>query len=678
MQKHHRIAYPLTAIAAALLAVFGSARAEEADEVKLLITPESEVAVGLGYVDNENQRWGKFTGMTDNGTYGLLDLNMVSRDDATGTWVRLLGRNLGLDHRDFRFEHNRQGDWSYYLEFSQIPFNQPLTILSRTSGIGTPVQNVAGLPFAVPVELDTRRDRFTLGVDKIFAKDFNFSARFRTEDKEGNRRFGRQGPDFLAEPVDWTTNQLDALFGYTGEKLQLQVGYYGTTFENSNAAMYFGGVVNPNNSVGLPPDNESHQAYLSGGYSFTPTTRATFKVSYTEYTQDEAFFALTSPPAGSGATERRSLDAKVDTTVAQAGIVSRPIPKLTLRADWRYENRDDDTPRLQYISSAASRDGFNVVLSRLTNIAKAEAQYLLPLGFRIIGGVDYDHRDREITPTLRQASWRAETEEWSYRLELTRSLSETINGRLSYVYSDRDGTAFEPANNSGNLDVIDPIHWAERKRDKWRLRLDWAPVEELAVQFTGDYAEDKYDGRPLGPEKGELQFYGLDATYALSDDWQLVGWLSWGENKVSQATIAAPGAVPPPGASGETWFARLKNTTDAVGLGVRGRPTSKLEIGADVQYQDDKDEFNLIASSGPLPDITNKHTTLTLFGRYQVTPNSGFKLEYIYDRWSTDDWAWQIIPQLTPTAFFTGNTVIFNQSPQQVHFIGASYYYQWR
>src|SRR5512134_2276193 len=141
MQDHHRFAFPLTALAAALLAAFGPARAEEGDEVKALITPSSEVSIGIGYVDNENQRWGKFTGMTENGAYGLLDLDLVSRDDATGTWLRFEGRNLGLDNRDFRFEHNRQGNWGYFLEYSQLPFNQPLTIITRTSGIGTPVQN---------------------------------------------------------------------------------------------------------------------------------------------------------------------------------------------------------------------------------------------------------------------------------------------------------------------------------------------------------------------------------------------------------------------------------------------------------------------------------------------------------------------------------------------------------
>ena len=40
------------------------------------------------------------------------------------------------------------------------------------------------------------------------------------------------------------------------------------------------------NPISLPPDNQSWQLYLNGGYSFNPTTRGTFKVSYQQATQN--------------------------------------------------------------------------------------------------------------------------------------------------------------------------------------------------------------------------------------------------------------------------------------------------------------------------------------------------------------------------------------------------------
>ncbi|HET9700343.1 MAG TPA: MtrB/PioB family decaheme-associated outer membrane protein [Burkholderiales bacterium] len=685
MKKARKSILSLAPVAAALMAAYSPAWADDG------VYRSGEVSVGLGYVDNENSQWGKFTGMTDNGTYGLLDINFLRRDSNTDTWIQLLGRNLGLDSRDLRLEQRRVGDWGYFVEFSQLPYNQPLTILTRTSGIGTPVQfptGAASLPFAVPYELGTRRDSFTAGVSKALGMGFDVALRYRNETKEGDRRYSNQGSpafNFLAEPIDYETNQLDAIVSYSGEKFQIQAGYYGTTFDNSNSALW---TAAPNfatgaNSIALPPDNQSHQGYLSGAYNFTPTTRGNFKVSYSQYTQNEAFFT----PAGVGvpagpfaATSRPSLDGKVENTLAEAGIVSRPIPKLTLRADWRYTDRNDETPRLQYVSGAASRDGFNVPLSRTTNVAKAEAQYLLPMGFRIIGGIDYDQQDREVTPTLRQVSWREETEEWSYRVELNRSLSETLNGRLSYVYSDRDGSVYLPANNNVDPDVIDPIHWADRKRDKWRLRLDWAPLEPLSLQFTADYADDKYDGRPLGPESGHYEFYGLDATYVVSETWQVVGWLSHGQNDFNQRTIGSVSTQPPQNSANtgrQVWYGPQHNSADAVGLGVRGKATARIEVGADLQYQEDQDEYDALAyNTGSLflPEITNRRTTVTLFGKYAMGANNGLKLEYIYDRYSTNDWAWQIYP----FAVHNNGTQVYWDSPQSVHFIGMSYFYRFQ
>lgn len=705
MKRRQGFAFSLTALAAALLAAFGHARAEEADEVKQLTTPTSEASVGIGYVDNENTQWGKYTGMTDNGVYGLLDLNIVNRDDATGTWLIFRGRNLGLDDREFRFDYNRQGNWGLFLEYSQLPFNQPLTIVTRTSGIGTPVQNPAGLPFAVPYELETRRDIFTAGINKVFGNGFDVSLRYRDDNKEGNRRYGRQGPDLLAEPIDFEIQQFDGVFSYSGEKLQIQLGYYGTSFDNSNAALYVP-TVTPGNALSLPPDNQSHQGYLSGGYNFTPTTRGNFKVSYTEVTQNEAFFAPTNNPAISNpgllnGIGRTSLDGKVDTTLAEAGIVSRPLPKLTLRADWRYEDRDDKTPKLKYVSESStgclanvppncSRDGFNVPMSRTTNLYRGEAQYLLPMGFRVVGGIEYNEWSRLVSPAFRQVSWREDNDEWSYRVELSRSLSETLNGRLQYTYSDKSGSAYLPANNNAGPDVIDPLHWAERTRNLVRLRLDWVPFEELSLQFTGDYADDEYDERPSGPIEGKYESYSIDANYVLSDNWQLVGWLSQAWNKFDQGSfgqsatafdsaVLTPPTVPA-GQLAPPWTANLESISTAVGVGVKGRITSRLSVGADLQYQEDKEEFSLTAPSGSLPDTKTVHTLLTLFGTYAMSAKSGVKLQYTYDRWSTNDWAWQntLIPFAPPNAYFTNGSLAYFDTPQHVHFVGASYYYSWQ
>src|SRR5437762_7714937 len=96
-------AFNPTVISLALLAAFSPARADDEGEVAQLTRPDSSVSVGLGAVsgnDRDRARFGQYNGMRRNDVYGLFDIDWNRRDDATGTWTSLEGRNLGLDSRE--------------------------------------------------------------------------------------------------------------------------------------------------------------------------------------------------------------------------------------------------------------------------------------------------------------------------------------------------------------------------------------------------------------------------------------------------------------------------------------------------------------------------------------------------------------------------------------------------
>src|SRR5262245_11515630 len=102
--------FRLTAIAAAVLAA-GTAWADERDdEIKRQTRPDSFVEAGAGFVDSANTRFGQYNGMVKERLYLLFDGRFQRRDDETGTWTNIYGRNLGLEDRELRFEQNRQGD----------------------------------------------------------------------------------------------------------------------------------------------------------------------------------------------------------------------------------------------------------------------------------------------------------------------------------------------------------------------------------------------------------------------------------------------------------------------------------------------------------------------------------------------------------------------------------------
>jgi len=529
--------------AAAALAASATVFAADEDPTK----PVSSFSAGVGYVDRDGPRFGQYNGMNEKGAYGLLDIYLNKRDDASGTWTQLWGRNLGLDSRQLRFEQNRQGNWGYFIEYGRTPRVDPYTVTTAVGGIGTGNLTVPNSPTTGSrYELKTTRDAIGLGFNKFFLNNWDVQVRFKNEEKEGARLFARGTTgnlagfpgnfEFTPEPINSTTRQLDVLLGYTGEKLQLSGGYYGTMFNNKVSSLNVtGGVAalaapaaTAFTPIALPPDNSSHQFHLSGGYSFTPSTRASFKLAYANARQDDTFLAT--PGQARSAAAGNDLSAKVETTLAQAGIVSRPMANLTLRADLRREERDDKTPVRQYFTtpapgSTSTATGENEPRSFRTTKGMLEASYMLPYQMRLTGGIDAEEKWRN-TSGVRVVSFRETTDEVSYRLELRRSMSETLTGALQYVHSDRDGSQFQRTtvfNGTTGSNLIAPIHLADRERDKIRFTSNWAPLEPLSIQFFADYADDKYSGRDgsgLGPRNGMAQNYSLDAGYRFSDKWQ--------------------------------------------------------------------------------------------------------------------------------------------------------------
>lgn len=684
--RRKRLEIPLTVAAAVFAAV--NTFAAEGDEVTELTKPESTVQAGVGYVDHDNQRFGQYSGLNEKGVYGLLDIDVVRRDDDTGTWLRLTGRNLGLDSRELRVEHNRQGDWGYLLDYSQIPRFNPFTVNTGLSGIGTPDVTINGEPRR-DVQLKTERDRLTLGFDKWLQGGFSFNLTFRNEEKDGARMFGRGTPgamEFLAEPINQTTRQIEATLNYTGMRLQLSGGYYGTMFDNHNPALNItggdaalSGGASPFTPIALPPDNQSHQLFLTGGYTFTPTTRGTFKLAYAHQTQDDSFIV----PASVGRTD---LGGRIDTGSMQMGITARPMPKLSLLANYRYENKNDKTPVVDYfpVTVTTTATGENEPRSIKTTVGKVEASYQLPANFRLTAGVDEEIKKRN-TSAVRVVSFREETDETSYRLELRRSMSETVTGAVAYIHSNRTGSDFQTTTlttGATGSNLIAPIHLADRDRDKVRLSASWTPTDPLSLQFIAERANDEYSARTsqdLGPRSGNAEFYSIDGAYTFSDTWQGTAWVSRNDNRMDQATCvnAATAGVCPATVASPVWEAKLRNQGNAVGLGMRGKFSSNLEVGTDIQYMAIQDEFGqqaitpATASVSSLPDIHTKLTTVRLYTRYTLQKNAGLRVDYTYDRYRTDDWTW--------TNFtYTDGTTVSQQPKQIVHFIGVSYYYRWQ
>jgi MtrB/PioB family decaheme-associated outer membrane protein len=651
--------------------------ADEDEEIRAQKTPEAQLGAGLGYVSDRNTRFGQYTGLTKEGVYPLIDLDLRRRDDATGTWMNLQGRNLGLESNELRFDHQRQGNWGYFIEYGQTPRYSPYTPVTRLANPDSNNQVVNGVAVPYELEMKTLRKTLATGFDGRLTGNWNFGVRFSSEDKDGRRLFGRSGSgttgsfqEFIVDPIDYTTRIWEANASFTDKKLQLVAAYIGTNFENHKPRLDVSGTPSSFSPIALPPDNMSHQFSVTGGYNFSQTTRSTFKAAYTNQTQNATFIE----PSAVG---RSDLGGKVTTLFLQGGVTSRITGDLTLLGNLRYENRDDKTPVFDYfnLTTTNTATGENEPRSIKTTNGKAEAIYRLANGYTATGGIDFETKVRN-TSSVRIVSFREKTEETTLRAELRRTMSETLNGSIAYQYANRGGSDWQTTvvtSGAPGSNLVHPLQLADRTRNLVRGKLGWAASERLDVNFVADFAKDDYGGRTLGLQDGKATHFALDAGFRATDVWTATAWISQDDNKATLNSCEAassvgvcPGTVADP-----IWQAKMQNTSFALGAGLRGKPRERLELGADLQWVNDMAKYDqgpLDPAIQPLPEVTVKRTTFKLFARQALDKKMSVRAQYVFDRFSSDDWNW------SNYTYGDGTQVLPNNN-QKVHFLALQLMY---
>lgn len=683
MSKKSKQFFRMTPLAAALLAVYGPALAQ---------STEGWLSIGAGTWSNDRPQTGVYDGMRDSGGYGLFDLDVVRRDEATGTWLGLKGRYLGLDDREIKLDWLRQGNIGASLEYTRIPREWAYTANTGLSVYNNQFQQVVNIAPGAghEAELATARDRVTGKFYKNLGVGLDFNASYRHETKNGERNWGRGGaPEFAIEFNDSLIQIAEAALSYSRGGLQLSGGYYGTWYRNDNPLIISTGTTGTFN-LSQPLDNQSWEGFLSGGYNFTPTTRGTFKASYSQATQNESFPTTTTPglafPAGQSPNPLapRTLNGRLDTTLLEAGLNSRPTQNLSVAATARYRDFDDRTPVQPYVFNAANAPlVYNTPFSYTNHIGKVDATYRLPMSFSALAGVEYNAQDRSVpnVGTL-WVPFRAKLDETTYRLGLSKSMSETVNGSVRWEYASRDGGNYTPPSNPGGEPLqqnINPLNIADRNRSKWRAVVDWSPVDRLALQFAFSDARDDYNGpNAYGLQEGTARNYTVDGSYQLTAAWQFHAWYSYDLNKANETTQQTVTV---------TKYNELKETDNSYGVGVKGRLFDKLKVGLNAEQFKTHNKYTqniagaqLPVTQVPTPDVTNRLTRIKFNADYPVQKTAEVRFNVIHERWKTDDWTWMMFPATGPTPWAYGatndGTTVISDPTQNSTFVGIRYVYK--
>ena len=499
--------------------------------------------------------------------------------------------------------------------------------------------------------------------------------------------------------------------------------------------------------MALQPDNQAHQFSLAGNYAFTPTTRATFKYAYTQATQNKDYGRM---GLAAGAPGVANLGGRMDTVAAQFGLTSRPVKDFSLNANVSYARKEDKTPNALYnveakavfpVTTPGSFTNINQIgvpgavwnnnhVSNTNLFGKLEGSYRLPHDLRLTVGADYKLVERLVPESRVEEALgglgplREKNTETGYRVELRRTMNEWLNGSIGFSSSKRTGSEWtnlstlDPTtptgNNAVNTYLINtycggqpcygqtlspqtllglnantpfPMSMADLQRDKWRVSVDWLPLEKLSVQLMAEDGKDK-NVMPFDPVAGgkgwretKMSFYGVDASYAIADAWKLTGYASQGEqtNRINHST---------------GYLADLKNRSEALGMSLTGQASPVLQVGVNLTLINDVYKYGVAAANGTtgdrlvgitatppsannlaqaavgLPDVVFRKNLISVFGQYTLNKKSDVRLDVAHQKTKYNDWAWG-----TSTTFFTyaDNTVVKQQVVQNVTYVGLTY-----
>jgi len=664
----------------------------------------NDVELGVGYVSDTAWKFGQYNGLYDEGPYGIANIHYKNTNEDNAKYLEIRGTNLGLESRYLRLDAGVQGQQEYFFVYDELPNYQNNTALSPYHGIGSSTLTLpTGYDWASlngylnPVELKTKRQRFDFGAAFLTSKSWKFDIKGSHQTKEGvqqiggatNYSGGTQTVGFtyatmLPEPIDYETNEMDVGVHYSHKKGQLDLVYHVSLFENDNASLAWqdpfigyptlpGGTTLPAyGQLALAPSNQHHQVTLSGGYNFPSQTRFTGLVSVGRSTQNEDL--LPYGTESGGALPRNTAETEVWTTKVGLKLASRPIRKLRLSGEYRYDGRDNQTPvdTWNYVLADSTANGgtaTNAPLSWDKHKVDLDANYRINYKTSIRGGYEYRRTDREYTDALAE---REQTEENSLYAKLKYRPTDLSELAFYAEGGTRDGSEYNTP--TGQNPVLRKFYLADRERGKIGGLLNYMPTNQFSFGIKAEYIEDDYTDSEIGLTDANQTLATLDATYIPRENITTYAYYTYEDIRSSQA--GQEGDITtgiPPGAD---WTADFDDRIDTVGIGTAiTNLNNKWDIGADLTYSQSTGTIEMASTTGTAsqyPDLKTSLGSLKLWTIYKQSKKLSYKFSYWYEDYSADNWALDgIDPDTVENMLLMGEDTL----DYDVHVVGASAIY---
>lgn len=687
-------------------------------------TNESWIELGVWVNSDDSFKFGDYTGLNEDGLDLLANFDIGRRpvwDSGDVRWWRAQGQNLGLDSRWARGDFGYQGLFNVWFEYEEIPKFQTdsaqtvflgrgtdrLTLRPSWVGSGTTPGMTALFPNERELDVDQIRRTTSTGFGLMLPYDLEWVGDYEYESKQGRKLtgalIGNTGGNprtaIVPEPLAYRTNEAETALRWNGERVQLQIGYEMSLFDDANDSLTWqnpftqvngwqagAGVGYPTGfgRKATPPDNSFYQVSASGGADLPWNTRVSGDVAFGWMRQNADFLPYTVNPllADPIPLPRGDADAGIDTTAATLRVASRPIENLRIDANVRYDDRDNTTPRdvYQYVSG----DSLNQ-----QGLATNRARLNLPNSYQLVEGrleAGYEFFERtefslayereDISRTFTEVD---ETGENIYQAELRSRPLSWLQMRVEGAYSDRTGTEYmyqsplfegftpeyvatlEPDELFENNPFLRKNNYADRDRSSVIGRVDVIPLETLSLGFNASWIQDEYDESTLGLTEREALSSTVDLSWTPIEILTTYAWFTY-DNLQSDVDGRSFSSVVDAYNPARDWWEQDEDDVYTAGVGAELHLLhDRLTLRTDYVYSSANTTVDV--RTGPaltptlrqFPDLESRLHDWNISAEYKIRENIAVRVSYLLEDLKASDWAYQgvgpaTIPQVLGAA----------------------------
>lgn len=697
----------------------GVAAATQGTEV-VDVHGHAEVGVGNVAMDHPNSKFGEYSGIGDDDTYLVGNLGLFI--DSGPVYLNFRADGIGLDSRHLSLEGGEYGVYSLAFDHDEIPH-----LISTDDR--TPFGGAGGERLVLPggfvrdattagmtdlagslksLDLRTDRSENLFRVTKRFAGGWQANLSVRHEDKSGIQSLGgvtaQNGgladATILPQPVDYRTEEFAASAAYNGTDRQIELGYFLSVFHNEDSsitwdvpflksiptALDYPAVAR----LSLPPDNKYQRLSVSGGMNFAHSTRISAMLDVGRMTQDDTLLPYSTDDIGGTAAlredgaplPRSSADAEVDVLHAVVNLSLQPLSGLGVTARYRYYETDNKTPYTLFdrvINDTVAQSATVDIYSRPYDYARSKME--LGANYRFSDGTRFKTDfGREITAYDHYRSVKG-TEENTLRAGLSRSLTDSLEGRLTYTRAERSADYYDaflsystlvsglscpspvtvnPDPDTGGVTTVDTcfdnhpdlrqFDLASRDRNRLAFSLLYAAEGpfDVSVDVAGNrdvYDDDiLFDDTYLGLTSDKTLSVTLDVGYDPHGSWSVDAYYTRERLRSAQAGRAYGNTASSAIDSSLNWTADFLDIMDTVGVtGVVGLLDDNLKLSLSYVYSKAKNRIAFSAGDGltyeDMPGDGNERQTVAVDAVYKPGDDIGVGLGLGYEKYRAEDWS---------------------------------------